>query len=57
MDREAELDWEVQDIADDPVLVERYGIRIPVLRRTDDSSELGWPFDFEQLRVFLSGII
>ena len=54
--RESGLDWEKTDIADDPALVDRYGIRIPVLRRTDDDSELGWPFDLEQLREFLSGM-
>lgn len=32
------------DIADDERLLERYGIRIPVLRRTDTGMEIGWPF-------------
>ena len=42
------------DIADDDVLVERYGVRIPVLRRDADESELNWPFDVAALIQFLS---
>lgn len=37
------------DIASDENLVERYGIRIPVVRREPDGEELGWPFSYEQL--------
>jgi hypothetical protein len=32
------------DIADDEQLLARYGVRIPVLRRTDTDAEIGWPF-------------
>lgn len=42
------------DIADDDVLFERYGVRIPVLRR-NDGEELGWPFSIEELGQFLAG--
>ena len=42
------------DISDSDELVERYGIRIPVVRRGDNSQELGWPFDTSQLLQFLS---
>ncbi|BAP44599.1 glutaredoxin family protein [Pseudomonas sp. 21LCFQ02] len=45
---------ELLDIADDPQLVERYGLRIPVLRRIDTGAELDWPFDTEQIAFFLS---
>jgi glutaredoxin len=41
------------DIADDDELIERYGTRIPVLRKSDDGAELGWPFDAEMVRRFL----
>ena len=34
--------------------VERYGLRIPVLRRCDTGNELNWPFDAEQVVAFLS---
>lgn len=33
------------DIADNTDLLERYGIRIPVLRRWDGAEELDWPFN------------
>ena len=42
------------DIADDDDLFERYGVRIPVIRR-DDGEELGWPFDVQALGRFLAG--
>lgn len=41
------------DIAEDDTLLERYGIRIPVVRRLDNDAELGWPFDEAALRRFL----
>lgn len=34
-----------RDIAADPALEARYGIRIPVLHRRDNGAELDWPFD------------
>lgn len=39
------------DIAGDDDLVQRYGIRIPVLRRAD-GAELGWPFGAEEIMRF-----
>ena len=44
---------EYTDISTDVVLLERYGERIPVLRRTDNGAELGWPFDEPALRKLL----
>ncbi|MEJ2534409.1 MAG: glutaredoxin family protein [Gammaproteobacteria bacterium] len=41
------------DIEDDLALLERYGVRIPVLRRPEDGAELGWPFDEAALRAFV----
>ena len=40
------------DIADDDMLLQRYGIRIPVLLRHHDQAELGWPFQATQLAEF-----
>ncbi len=40
------------DIAEDDTLLERYGVRIPVLFRTADGAELDWPFDTEQIGRF-----
>ncbi|BBJ00126.1 glutaredoxin family protein [Ferrigenium kumadai] len=50
---EAGLAAEHIDIAEDDELLERYGIRIPVLRRADNDAELGWPFDAEAVADFL----
>lgn len=33
------------DVAEDDGLYQRYGLRIPVLRRQDTGAELDWPFD------------
>ncbi len=41
------------DIADDPELFERYGVRIPVVRNAASGEELGWPFSREQLAGLL----
>ena len=38
------------EIADDENLMERYGVRIPVLRRLDTGEELDWPFDAAAVR-------
>lgn len=48
---------ELQDIADDPVLTERYGIRIPVIHHQDSGSELGWPFNETALTEWYKSII
>ncbi|MBZ4193000.1 MAG: glutaredoxin family protein [Candidatus Contendobacter sp.] len=33
------------EIADDAALLERYGVRIPVVRRLDTGQELDWPIE------------
>lgn len=38
------------EIADDEDLLERYSVRIPVLRRLDTGEELDWPFDATAVR-------
>lgn len=43
------------EITDDEVLLERYGVRIPVLRRSDTGEELDWPFDAAAVRRLLVG--
>ena len=45
-------EYEMVDIADDLELMERYGVRIPVVR-DQQGRELGWPFDRTQLRLYL----
>jgi hypothetical protein len=41
------------DIADDDLLIEKYGIRIPVIQIPATDYELGWPFDGEAVTRFL----
>lgn len=45
---------ELVDIAEREDWVVEYGLRIPVLRRTDSGAELDWPFEAEQVASFLS---
>ena len=42
------------EIADDKVLLENYGLRIPVLKRVDTNAELNWPFNLVDITVFLN---
>ncbi len=51
--REAGVEAEHVDIADDDALLEKYGTRIPVLRRAD-GAELGWPFDGGAVASFIA---
>lgn len=41
-----------QEISESEVLVEAYGLRIPVVRLEGAESELGWPFDQAQAFAF-----
>jgi glutaredoxin len=45
---------ELVDISFSEELVSLYGIRIPVVRRTDNGKELGWPFDSAALLAFVT---
>jgi hypothetical protein len=45
---------ELIDISSQPALVERYGWRVPVLRRVDTGAELDWPFEADQIAAFLA---
>ncbi|MBA3929794.1 MAG: NrdH-redoxin [Xanthomonas sp.] len=40
-------------IDEDDALEARYGIRVPVLHRSDTGAELGWPFDADAVSAFL----
>ncbi|MHC8395952.1 glutaredoxin family protein [Pseudomonas sp. LB3P93] len=44
---------ELVDIAENEDWVEKYGLRIPVLKRFDNGAELDWPFDADQVAAFL----
>ncbi len=47
------LRFEIVDIAEDVNLIERYGVRIPVVVDSR-KRELGWPFDQTMLRAWLA---
>lgn len=42
------------EISDSYELMEKYGIRIPVVKVEDSEEELGWPFTPQQLLAFLA---
>ncbi|HSC67969.1 MAG TPA: glutaredoxin family protein [Cellvibrio sp.] len=44
------------DIAESDELIERYGVRIPVLKSPQHLEELGWPFDSTQAESFLARV-
>jgi hypothetical protein len=48
-----QVQWRTVDIAEEPALVERYGVRIPVISMVDSEAELNWPFDPGQLMAFI----
>lgn len=47
------VEFTAVDIADDPDLIERYGVRIPVIA-LPSGRELGWPFDGSAVTAFLA---
>ncbi len=50
-DLQVSYQFELVEIADDEELLNRYGIRIPLLIK--QGKELNWPFEFEQLKDWL----
>ena len=46
---------QIVEISDSDELMERYGIRIPVVKRGDTDAEIGWPFDQAAFQQFLAG--
>ncbi|MDG4552527.1 MAG: glutaredoxin family protein [Candidatus Contendobacter sp.] len=44
------LPFHTVEIVDDEDLLERYGVRIPVLRQLNTGEELDWPFDAAAVR-------
>jgi hypothetical protein len=43
------------DIADDEKLLEKYGVRIPVIRLEGNIKEMSWPFDTQGVYAWLKG--
>lgn len=40
-----DIEWNVIEITEHPELLTRYEVKIPVLQRLDNLSEICWPFD------------
>jgi hypothetical protein len=40
-----DMQWLMIEIADNTLLLERYEIKIPVLKRLDTNTEIFWPFN------------
>ncbi|MEI5638559.1 MULTISPECIES: glutaredoxin family protein [unclassified Pseudoalteromonas] len=49
-----EAEIELIDITEDAAHVEKYQFSIPVVKRSRDDAELGWPFSTQQLQEFLN---
>lgn len=47
------IEYQVIEIADSDVLLDLYGVRIPVIKRLDTKAEIGWPFTTDDLVRFL----
>lgn len=50
------INYSSVEICDDIKLMEKYGTRIPVLKRLDNGIELGWPFTENEIVSFLTQI-
>ena len=49
------ITYRVVNIESDLSLISRYGVRIPVLSRSDATETLDWPFDAEQAIEYVDG--
>lgn len=47
------INWITKEISDDDDLIEKYGIRIPVIQRIDNQSELNWPFSENEIVMLI----
>jgi len=47
------FELELVEISEQESLVEKYGIRIPVIRLDGQENDLGWPFEAEQAQAYL----
>ncbi len=47
------INWQTKEISDDDNLIDKYGIRIPVIQRIDNQSELNWPFSADDIVMLI----
>ncbi len=52
--QEYPIEWLAIEISEDDKLIEKYGIRIPVLQRVDNQTELNWPFSADDIAMLIS---
>jgi hypothetical protein len=54
----SDLSLALVEISESEALIEKYGVRIPVLKfqveGKDENAELAWPFTVEDLTIFLT---
>jgi hypothetical protein len=51
---QSDIQWKNIEITEDLLLLENYGIKIPVLKRLDNNAEIAWPFTATDIETFLS---
>lgn len=53
MSQSYDMQWLTIEITDDAQLLESYAIKIPVLKRLDNDTELSWPFTAQNIHDLL----
>lgn len=51
-----DLTLQQQEIADSDDLMDRYAVRIPVVRLESAQQDLGWPFDAQEFVRYMQGL-
>ena len=49
-----DINWQIVEIAEDSELIENYGLRIPVIKRMDNNTEINWPFSAVDVERFIT---
>lgn len=48
------IEFKIVEIADDEILLDRYGTRIPVIQNTRTKQEVNWPFSVRDILLIMS---
>lgn len=54
LSKKYDIGWMLVEITDDAELLENYGLKIPVLKRLNDNSEISWPFTIPDIERFIT---
>ena len=49
--KQANQHWQCVEITEDSVLLNRYGLKIPVLQNITTQEELSWPFSMTDIKL------